>query len=267
MRFENGFRIFVPCVIVILAGCASQIKQTGNQAILPEIDVVQVKENSDQALKLAQEAKMDVEVLSTKLTDLDNKQILLSEEVSNISAAKMEELENRITLLTEAFKDLQAQVTAIQQNPVRVISSVKQKPSDPTFSPSTASSLITSNEYELYQKGLNLFNSRNYKESIKAFNDCIAQYPSGDYPDNSYYWIGECFYGQGDFASAIASFQKVFSFQNSSKGDDAQFKIGLSYMKMGKQDLAQSELQKLIDRYPASEYVPKAKNYLNQIKQ
>jgi outer membrane protein assembly factor BamD (BamD/ComL family) len=40
----------------------------------------------------------------------------------------------------------------------------------------------------------------------------------------------------------------------------------MAYMKMGQTALAKSELKTLIDRYPASEYVARAKKYLSEIK-
>ena len=98
------------------------------------------------------------------------------------------------------------------------------------------------------------------------FNDLIKQYPKGKYADNARYWIGECYYATGDYATAITSFVHVFDFKNSPKADDAQFKVGLSYLKMGQPAMAKEELKKLIDRYPASEYIERAKKYLSEIR-
>lgn len=253
----------------LLIGCAGSMKQIQNEALLPEIDVIQVKENSDEALKLAQEAKLDVEVLSNKTTELDNKQIVLSEEISSVSAAKIEEIENRLSYLVEAFKDLQAQIKVLQAmpgyTPPKSVSRTARK-SDPTFSPSSAADLVTSSEYEVYQTALRTFNNRQYDQAIKLFDDMLNQYPSGQYADNACYWKGECFYALGDFASAIVSFRKVSEFKNSPKADDAQLKIGLSFLKMGQQGPAVEELKKLVDRYPGSEYVTRAKKYLDEIK-
>jgi starvation-inducible outer membrane lipoprotein len=113
-----GKNVVLIAFLSLLTGCAGSMKQIQNEALLPEIDVIQVKENSDEALKLAQEAKLDVEVLSNKITELDNKQIVLSEEISSVSAAKIEELENRLSYLVEAFKDLQAQIKVLEAMPV-----------------------------------------------------------------------------------------------------------------------------------------------------
>jgi tol-pal system protein YbgF len=255
-------------ILWLLTGCAgtATTSKTGSEAILPEIDVIQVKENSEEALKLAQETKLDADVLNNKVTEIDNKLVGLSEDASSVSLAKIEEIENRLALLIEAFKDLQAQVTALQNAPSPKYA--KAAPSAPaTFSPSGASSILShSPEYDSYQNALRAFNGRNYDTALKLFSEMLRQFPQGSYADNCRYWSGECYYALRDFANAIASFKKVFDYKNSSKADAAQLKIGMSYMKMGQAALAKTELKMLIDRYPASEYVSRAKKYLSEIK-
>ncbi|MGB7567389.1 MAG: tetratricopeptide repeat protein [Chitinivibrionales bacterium] len=249
----------------LFLGCAGTPRhKPASETLLPEIDVVQVKENSEEALKIAQETKLDVDVLNNKAAELDNKLIALTEDVSSVSVAKIEEIENRLTLLVEAFKDLQAQVVALQNAPVQRSS----KAAGPaTFSPSAASKMLSgSTEYDTYQNALRVFNARNYDQALKAFSDIIKQYPQGAYVDNCFYWGGECSYALRDYANAIASFKKVFDYKNSSKADAAQLKIGMSYMKMGQSALAKTELKTLIDRYPASAYVSRAQKYLSELK-
>lgn len=256
------------CTVAFLAvfiGCAASHKQIGNnEALLPEIDVIQVKEHSDEALRLAQEAKLDVEVVTNRLTETDNRLILLSEEVSSVSIAKIEEIENRLSLLVEAYKDLDARIAAIEAMPRNAPTA--KRPKSATFSPSSAAPLLGSSEYELYQNALRTFNGRAYDKAIEYFNDILKQYPEGKYMDNCRYWIGECYYALGDYASGIVSFNHVFDTKSSSKADDAQFKIGLSALKMGQPALAKEEFGKLIDRYPSSEYIARAKKYLEEIK-
>jgi tol-pal system protein YbgF len=253
-------------ILACFAGCAgtSKTSKAAAETILPEIDVVQVKENSEEALKIAQETKLDADVLNNKVTEMDNKLVSLSEDVSSVSLAKIEEIENRLALLVEAFKDLQAQVTSLQNAPAP--RSAKSSAAA-TFSPSAASAVLSASpEYDSYQNALRVFNARNYDGALKAFIEIQKQYPQGTYADNCCYWSGECSYALRDFAAAIASFKKVFVFKNSSKADDAQLKIGMSYMKMGQTALAKNEFKTLIDRYPASEYVSRARKYLSEIK-
>src|SRR5512133_293606 len=228
----NSRIILLLSVVVLLAGCAAQVKQLENEALLPEIDVVQVKENSDQALKLSQEIKLDVEALNTKLTENDNKLTMLADEVSSVSTAKIEEIENRISLLIEAIKDMQAQIKGMEAMALRAPKTSTSSP-DPTFSPSAQ--ILGSPEIDLYNMGLRAFNSRNYKDAIKIFTDLLTKFSSGEYADNAHFWIGESFYSLGEFTSAIKSYEKVLTFKSSSKADDAQFKLGVTYNRMGQQ--------------------------------
>lgn len=252
------------CATLLLFGCAATAPKPTAEAILPEIDVVQVKENSEEALKISQETKLDVEVINNKLTEIDNKLVTLNEDVSSVSVAKIEEIENRLSLLVEAFKDLQAQVAALQNAPAHSVARTAAA-GPATFSPAAAA-LTANTEYESYQNALRAFNARNYEKAQQLFSDIVKKFPSGTYTDNCWYWSGECCYAQNDYAKAIAQFAKVFDFKNSSKADDAELKIGMSYMKMGQSALAKTEFKKLIDRYPASEYVPRAQKYLSEIK-
>ncbi len=257
--------LIIAAVLVLSVGCASSVSNLEEETLLPEIDVVQVKEYSEEALKLAQEAKIDVQMVNTKLSEVDNRLVVLNEEVSSVSLAKIEELENRLALLIEAFKELHEKVAAIEILPQIKIGKPKStKPA--VFSPSEAGTILTSSEYDLYQNALRVFDKRSYEEARKLFSDVLKKYPNGDYADKAQYWTGECYYQIADYAKAISAFNLVHKYKNSSKSDDAQLKLGLSYLRMGKNDLALDEFKRLINRYPASEYVPRAKKYISEIK-
>jgi tol-pal system protein YbgF len=262
VNFTNGV---VVAIFLMMIGCASSVQNLEDETLLPEIDVVQVKEDSEEALKLAQEAKIDVQMVNTKIAEVDNNLVLLGEKVSAVSSAKIEELENRLSLLTEAFKELYEKVAAIEVLPqIKVKKPTRIKPA--VFSPTEAGTILTSSEYDLYQNALRLFDRRSYVESKKLFADLIKKYPKSNYADKSQYWIGEISYAKSDYAQAIKAFNLVHKYKNSSKADDAQLKLALSYLRLGKNDLAIDEFKRLINRYPASEFVPSAQKYLSEIK-
>jgi tol-pal system protein YbgF len=251
--------------LLLCFGCSSSIKQVEKNTLLPEIDVVQVKEYSEEALKLAQEAKIDVQTLSSRLSEMDGRVVGLTEDVQSVSSAKIEELENRITLLTEAFKDLYEKMAAIEILPqIRMVTTKKKEPA--VFSPGQAGKIVTSSEYDEYQEALETFDKRVYAKALEMFDRLEKKYPGGEYSEKALYWVGECYYAQADYARAIDGFSKVLKNEKSSKADDAQLKIGLCYLRMGKNDLAVEEFKRLIRRYPGSEYVPRAEKYLGEIK-
>lgn len=134
----------------------------------------------------------------------------------------------------------------------------------PATTPATSYS-ATGNFREDYQNALSEYYNHNYKLAIQLFEELLARNPSTSLSDNCRYWIGESYYGLGNFNQAIIEFTKVFSFNKSNKIDDAQLKLGLCYWKLGDRERARQELERLISDYPSSEYVEKARQFLARL--
>jgi len=115
-----------------------------------------------------------------------------------------------------------------------------------------------------YQEALQNYRSRNYREAVQKFEALLAVNTKHLLSDNCQYWIGESYYGLGNYQQAIVAFEKVFSFAKSNKDDAAQLKLGLCYIRLKDREGAGKEFQKLIDSYPTSEYVSIAKRFLAQ---
>ena len=124
---------------------------------------------------------------------------------------------------------------------------------------------IKGNYKEDYQMALEEYYNRNYKQAIQMFEELLARDSSNSLADNCRYWIGECYYGLGNYNQAIIEFTKVFSFTKSNKMDDAQLKLGLCYWRLGDRDRAVQEFERLVNEYPDSEYVEKAREFLSKL--
>ncbi|MDR2694061.1 MAG: tetratricopeptide repeat protein [Chitinispirillales bacterium] len=256
-------------VLFLVSSCAARTNKRGSaesEAILPQIDVIRVKESADEALRVANDLKRENEALNAKITEFDNRVILLSEEVSNVSTAKIEELETRLALLTEAYKDMFVKLQAIEIAVRPVPKPAPPPPNRSTFTTTTDGFIVASPEYEMFQTGLRLFNNRSYEKSLAMFTDCLGKFPDGEYRDRVQYWIGECNYQLKRMEQAIEAYKKVFTYQNSSKADAAQFQIALAYQKMGQTEKARAEFRRLVERYPGSSYVERAKKYIAELK-
>ena len=93
----------------------------------------------------------------------------------------------------------------------------------------------------------------------------LKTYPDTEVADNAQYWIGESYYGTGDFANAIVEFQKVLD--NYPKGDKvpaAMFKMGLSQARLKQTAESQKTYRALIQKYPKSPEAALAKERLGQ---
>jgi tol-pal system protein YbgF len=137
----------------------------------------------------------------------------------------------------------------------------EKKPSSQTIQPPARSTSAALFEQQ-YDEARRAYNARDFKRAVQQFEALLIENRNHSLADNCQYWIGESYYGMGNYEQAIAAFEKVFTFSNSNKYADSQLKLGLSYMRMSNTARAAQEFQKLIDNYPTSEYVSVAKQYL-----
>ena len=120
----------------------------------------------------------------------------------------------------------------------------------------------------MYQRAFSLFQQREFGEASIAFEEFVRANPTHEYADNAYYWMGECFYGQGEFVLAIGEFQKIPElYPGGNKVPDSLLKIALSYDNLNNKKNAEKTLRQLIDAYPQSEAAKLARQKLAKIQQ
>lgn len=282
----------------LLSACATAPKlQTGDPS-LPEIDVLQLKENSDEALKLAQENKLELQSLETKVRELETRISALGDELANLPVSKIDEHTQQIALLTERLRNLEEHMTRTPGVPVKkemdtfsptaLDSPVVATPAPskkeaetaktappakvgPAAKPATAAKPAARKapasevEAQLYKKAFDLYYGRDYPQAILKFEEMLQKFPASTYADNCYYWVGECHFAIGNYAKAIAAFRKVFTFPETEKADDAQLKLGYSYLRLGDRKQAAIEFKKVVSLYPDSEYTERAKEELAKL--
>ncbi len=115
----------------------------------------------------------------------------------------------------------------------------------------------------LYKKALSEFRNRKYEDALKDFS-AISE-SNSDLKMHAKYWAGECLNGLKRYDDAIQTFEKVAGVK-SEKRDDAQFMLGEVYLRKKNPARAKEEYQTLIDKYPTSEYVARAKEQIAKLK-
>ncbi len=273
----------------ILGGCASNTVHHAGDPSLPEIDVLQLKENSDEALKLAQENKLQLQTLETKVRELESRISAMGDELANLPVNKLDELTQQMALMTEQLRGLEDRLAKPVPVPVKKELATFSPTSLDTSAVKTASSAkgdegkgggkagaktgkntprkppASEAEAQLYKKAFDLYYGRDYASAISRFEELLAKFPTSTYADNCFYWIGECQFAQGNFAKAITAFRKVFAFPETEKADDAQLKLGYCYLRLGDKKQAAEEFKKVVSLYPDSEYTERAKEELAKL--
>ena len=72
-----------------------------------------------------------------------------------------------------------------------------------------------------YKDALNRFRGRRYTETIEILQWLLQQYPNDELASNYEYWIGESYFGLGDFTNAYSAFKRVTAYSRSAKRNDA----------------------------------------------
>ena len=108
-------------------------------------------------------------------------------------------------------------------------------------------------EQQAYQGAFDLLKSGRYDEAAVAFQQFIAEFPTGSYADNAQYWLGETFYITRRFEQAVQEFERLVSTHpTSQKLTHALLKIGYSHDELGNAEEAERVLSELIERHPQS---------------
>lgn len=222
-----------------------------------------------------------------KFEDLNGKVTALGASLDGTNA-KIEDLNNRILLLNEKIETLKqnaapAPAAAAPQPPegLKVVSlgqdgekkeqpgkTAPGQPAQPSPPPPKPPEPPAVNEgpEALYKRGHELFNSGRYAESRAAFSALLKSYPTDKLANNARYWIGESYYSERAFESALKFFEEVAGkYPHDNKTPDSLLKAGLSYIELNNNDKARETLERLIKLYPRSEAAEKAKKTLNKI--
>lgn len=118
-------------------------------------------------------------------------------------------------------------------------------------------------EYRRYYEALR---SGNHSYAVTGFRNFVERFPGHDFADNAQYWLGEAFYDQKRYKSALVEFRKVA--QNHPQGNkvpDALLKLGYCYSQLGEVSQAREVWEQIISVYPKSNPAALAKTKLSEL--
>lgn len=107
-----------------------------------------------------------------------------------------------------------------------------------------------------------LLGQKKYTEAIQEFQRLANTTKNPVLLSQYHYWLGEAYFRSGNSSKAIQHFQKVSPVYGGTKLDDAQYMIGMAQQKIGNKTEAKKSMERLIEMYPKSSYVPQARKLL-----
>jgi tol-pal system protein YbgF len=263
----KGVFIILFLAAFIIGGCSTNTPQIGTDETqgagtqdLSEID--QLFGIPDQEKKTEQNPEEDevLELLGIKKPVTEEKPAQAIPQKDDQLRKELGDLERKLAEKDAEISTLRTDISSKEDKITQLESSSYKQQAQPASGYSSTGSFRDD-----YQAALNEYYNRNYKTAVQLFEELLAKNEANSLSDNCRYWIGESYYGLGNFNQAIIEFTKVFSFSKSNKADDAQLKLGLCYWRLGDKARARQELERLVNDYPKSEYVSKAEQFLTKL--
>ena len=161
----------------------------------------------------------------------------------------LDELKARLGKVSKQLEDMQSS----QQN------LASQQPQQQRQSQAPPPDVLYSNALRDYQAGKNDL-------ATQEFSDYVKYYPNTDLAGNSYFYLADIAFKQGNYQQAVKSYDQVLqTFPDGNKAAAAELKKGLSLLELGQRDEGVNALRHVIQRYPKSNEALQARERLRKL--
>ena len=228
---------------VALSGCATKrdIEGVNDRIAQLEMQTRQVNERV---------AAMDSTIAAG--ADADRK---LQNDMRLTADQQAEEIESLRQLLT----DLLSRITALSQQPQVIKLPPTSSPGadastpvqDNTPEPPPPAQTITDAQcIETYDEAFTMVRRGEYENAITEFQKFMADCPDHENIPNAYYWIGESYYSQAEYAKAIEQYDQLLErFPASPNLGRTLYKLARCHQELGRANEARTLYQRLVDEY------------------
>lgn len=272
-------RFAIAPLFFVVTGCATQgaLESTRNdidavktRLFSVEKDLGGVREESKEGLGSLQTGfKADVAAVRKLAADIQatidstkNEMRLVNGKVDDIALAVKkpteelaryrEDADKRIITLDDRITKLQSSVNELNKK----ITELAQQKKDEAVTPDS-----------VYMKGLETFKTGNMPAAREIFTKFLEKYPQHDLAANAQYWIGETYYSEKEYEPSILAFQEVIkNHPQKEKVPAAMLKQAMAFKAIEDTKNARYVLKKLVENYPKSEEVKKARELLKELK-
>jgi len=251
------------CVIGLTA-CASDEKKIAWEQDKPQInaDILAVQHEQQISADVVQQQAASIEGLQQKIAAL---QEINQQQLASIAALSdhVEQLHRSKKIKPKKRAKPVAKVEVKHPAPI-----VRKQPA-PTpapILPKVDQAAIDEAEKNTYTAAYLALKSGRFEEASVAFNKQLDLYPKGQYADQTWYWLGETRFAQGDYTKAHNAFKYVADhYANSVKHAAALLKLGQLAQRQSRHATARSYYQRLIQKHADSSLAEQARSALNAL--
>jgi tol-pal system protein YbgF len=210
--------------------------------------------------------QQDTDAVNKAVAALNTLQTVLQKQQAD-GGAKSDQLSGQIQALNDTMDELKARLAKVTKQLEDMQSSQQSFAAQQATQQAAADAAKNAPPPDvLYNNGLRDYNGGKNDLASQEFSDYVKFYPNTDLAGNSYYYLGEIQFKQGNYQQAVQSYDQVVqNFPSGNKAASAHLKKGYALIELGKQDDGVTELRQLIQRYPRSPEAMQAKDRLHKL--
>jgi tol-pal system protein YbgF len=164
----------------------------------------------------------------------------------------LDELKARLAKVSKQLEDMQSSQQSLAAQQSQQVQAAQQAAAAPP--PDV-----------LYNNALRDYNAANNDVATQEFSDYVKYYPNTDLSGNSYFYLAEIAYRQGNYQVAVKNYDLVIqSFPDGNKAAAAELKKGFALIELGQKDDGVAALRHVIQRFPRSNEAIQARERLRK---
>jgi tol-pal system protein YbgF len=183
------------------------------------------------------------------------------------SGAKVEQVSGQIQALNDSLDELKARVAKVGKQLEEMQAAQQSVAAGQAAQQAQQQALAQAPPPDvLYNNALRDYNAAKNDLAKQEFSDYVRFYPNTDLAGNSYFYLAELAYKQGNFQEAVTNYDQVVqNFPTGNKSASSELKKGLALIELGKKDDGIAQLRHVIQRYPRSNEALQAKDRLRKL--
>jgi tol-pal system protein YbgF len=189
------------------------------------------------------------------------------EKLQTDNSGKVDQLSGQIQALNDSLDELKARLAKVSKQLEDVQAAQQNQAATNAAQQAQQQALAQAPPPDvLYNNALRDYNAGKNDLAKQEFSDYVKFYPTTDLAGNSFFYLAEIDFKQGDYQGAIKNYDQVLqNFPTGNKAPSSDLKKGLALIELGQKDDGIAELRHVIQRYPRSNEALQAREKLRKM--
>jgi len=189
------------------------------------------------------------------------------EKLQNDSSGRVDQLSGQIQALNDSLDELKARLAKVSKQLDDVQAAQQNQAAAAAAQQAQQQALAQAPPPDvLYNNALRDYNAGKNDLAKQEFSDYVRFYPTTDLAGNSFFYLAEIDFKQGDYQGAVKNYDQVLqNFPTGNKAPSSDLKKGLALIELGQKDDGIAELRHVIQRYPRSNEALQAREKLRKM--